>query len=44
MEHPEYIPLYIYGSAIVITIPVIMYLIVKRIRDKKNETFEKREN
>ncbi|HON53574.1 MAG TPA: hypothetical protein PLS12_10225 [Bacteroidales bacterium] len=44
MEHPEYIPLYVYGIAIIVCIPIIVYLVIKRIRDKNNETFEKRDN
>ncbi|HOS84669.1 MAG TPA: hypothetical protein PK199_07115 [Bacteroidales bacterium] len=43
MEHANYI-LYAYGTGIIIAIPIIIYLIIKRLRDKENETFEKREN
>ncbi len=37
-----YIVIFIYGVAVFIIVAIIIFLIFKRIRDKKNETFEKR--
>lgn len=37
---PLIIPILIYGGSLAI----IIYLIVRRVKEKKNETFEKRDN
>lgn len=36
--------LYFYGAIFVIVAVILVFLIVKRIKDKKKETFEKRDN
>jgi hypothetical protein len=36
--------LWVYGLAAVIFIVLIVYLVIRRVRIKKNESFEKRDN
>jgi len=39
-----YFMLYFYGAIAIISVPFLVYFIVKRIKSKKKEVFEKRKN
>jgi len=43
MDSMIYFTSIMYGIAIIIAIPILIFLIRKRLRDKKEERFEKRD-